>query len=75
MRTASGPHSQAVLFVLEKGAGTNTTKHKLYRAGVIAYPFHYYVHARLQGRSYVPKAGEYQIPARASLADISALFH
>jgi len=75
IRTASGPHSQAVLFVLEKGAGTNTIKHKLYRAGVIAHPFHYYVHARLQGRSYVPKAGEYEIPAGASLADISALFH
>ena len=75
VRTASGPHPQATLFIVEKGDGTNTIKHKLFRAGLIAHPLHYYVHARLQGRSYVPKAGEYQIPARASLADISALFH
>ncbi|MEK9611674.1 MAG: endolytic transglycosylase MltG [Alphaproteobacteria bacterium] len=72
---APGPHSNDVFVVVESGDGHATIRWHLKRAGVITELFHYDLAKFLAGDSYLPKAGEYLIPAGASLADTLALIH
>ncbi len=70
-----GPHNSDVLVIIESGDGHAVIRQRLKRAGVIAEMFHYDVAKLLAGDSYLPKAGEYLIPAETSLADTLALIH
>ncbi len=72
---APGPHSSNVFIVVEPGDGHATIRWHLKRAGVITELFHYDIAKFLAGDSYLPKAGEYMVPAGASLADTLALIH
>ena len=72
---APGPHSSNVFVVVESGDGHATIRWHLKRAGVITELFHYDFAKFLAGDSYLPKAGEYLVPAGASLADTLALIH
>ena len=75
IRSAAGPHRTPIMFIIGQGAGTKVLKYELARAGLIARPIHYHLHAALLGNTYLPKAGEYQIPAGASLTAITDQFH
>ncbi len=70
-----GPHSNDVFVVVGFGDGHTTIRQHLKRAGVITELFHYDLAKFLAGDSYLPKAGEYLIPARASLGVTLALIH
>ena len=72
---APGSHSSNVFVVVEPGDGHATIRWHLKRAGVITELFHYDIAKFLAGDSYLPKAGEYLVPAGASLADTLALIH
>ncbi len=75
IRTAAGPHSTPLMFIIRPGVGTKVLKYELAGAGLVAHPIHYHLHAVLLGSTYVPKAGEYLIPAGASLSAITDQFH
>ena len=68
-----GPHQKDALLWVELGDGHAVIRHKLDRLGVIHQIYHYDA-ARLVARNqFVPKAGEYLLPARASLSQIMAI--
>jgi len=66
---APGPAPEAVVVVLPKGAGTEGIGTLLGKSGVIAQPALWPVAVKLSGRQAL-KAGEYEFPAHASLAQI-----
>ena len=72
---APGPHSSDIFVVVGFGDGHATIRRHLKSAGVITELFHYDLAKFLAGDSYLPKAGEYLIPARASLSVTLALIH
>ena len=75
LRTQKGLHKEAVLVTIDRGDGRFTIKHKLYQAGVLSNPLHLDIVAILEGGRFQPRAGEYKIPAAASLAQIMALLN
>jgi len=69
----AGPHQDDAMLWVESGDGHAVIRHKLDRLGVIHQIYHYDA-ARLVARDqFVPKAGEYLVPARASLSQIMAI--
>ena len=72
---AAGPHQDDVLVVIAPGSGHNTLRHVLNRAGVLHKIYHYDVARILAGRSFLPKAGEFLLPARTSLNGILSIIH
>lgn len=70
---APGPLAAEKLVVIAPGLPTRGITDKLLEEGVIASPAAFLLDARLQGRLAPLKAGEYQIPARATIAGIIAL--
>ena len=69
----AGPHQDDAMLWVEPGDGHAVIRHKLDRLGVIHKIYHYDA-ARLVAREqFVPKAGEYLLPARASLSQIMAI--
>ena len=70
IRTSKGPHQEKVLFDVPSGAGLFKIKHDLFRAGVISYPWQFNLAVIFSSEGFVPKAGEYEIPAKASLDQI-----
>lgn len=75
IRQQPGPHDKEVLVYIEPDAGMFQIKYELSRAGIISHPFHFQLAAGLTRKSIVPKAGEYLIPAAASIDDILSLLH
>ena len=75
LRTQKGPHTEPVLVTIDKGDGRVAIKHKLYRAGVLSNPLHLDIVVMLAARDFQPRAGEYKIPAAASLARIITLLN
>ncbi len=72
---APGPHDTNVFIIIEPGDGHTTIRSLLKRAGVITDLFHYDVAKFLAGSDYLPKAGEYLIPAKATIAGTLELIH
>ncbi len=70
-----GPHQDDVLIIIEPGNGHKTLRAVLNRAGVLQEPYHYDVARLWEGRSFLPKAGEFLLPAKASLKDILSIIH
>ena len=75
MRTQNGPHRQTVLFDLSAGTGLFKLRYDLHRAGVIAHPWQLQLAAMFSREDFVPKAGEYELPAGASLDQIMQILH
>ena len=75
LRSQKGPHKEPVLVTIDVGDGRFTIKHKLYRAGVLFHPLHLDIVAMLEAGRFQPRAGEYKIPAAASLAQIITLLN
>ena len=71
--TRSGPASTAITVVLERGAGVSRIAGRLAEAGVIINPNVFVIGARLSGAGHALKAGEYRIPAGASMHDVMRL--
>lgn len=70
-----GPHEEAVLIAVSPGDGHATIRWTLKRGGVIAELYHYDAARIMAGRSFVPKEGEFEIPARASIAEVMKIIH
>ena len=75
MRTQKGPHTKAVLFDLSPGTGLFKLKHDLHRAGVLSHPWQFQLAVVFGTDDFVPKAGEYELPAQASLDQIMQILH
>ena len=67
---AEGPHDAEQMVLISAGDGHATIRWKLKRAGVIHQLYHYDAARILAGSEFVPKEGEYAIPARASMAQV-----
>lgn len=67
---AEGPLTEPKIVWLEKGIGLNTITARLNDAGVISQPLIFRLGTRLSGASASLKAGEYEFPARVSMAEI-----
>ena len=72
---ADGPHRETVLIRVASGDGHATIRWALKRGGVIRELFHYDAARILAGTSFVPKEGEFEIPAGASLRKVMAIIH
>ena len=72
---APGPHNSDIFIIIEPGDGHATISSHLKRAGIITNSFHYDVAKFLAGGSYLPKAGEYLIPAKSTIANTLELIH
>ena len=70
---ANGPHAEPKIVLLQSGESLAQITHKLASAGVVAPGWLFHAGVRVAGRARALKAGEYAIPARASMADIMAL--
>ena len=75
MRTSKGPHQKTVLFDVPPGAGLFKIKHDLFRAGVISHPWQFHFTVMFSSEGFVPKVGEYEIPANASLDQVMHILH
>ncbi len=75
LRGQTGPHDTAVLVDIEKGAGLYAIKHQLAQAGVISHPLHLHLVVWLTAPDFTPQAGEYLVPAGASIDAIIALLN
>jgi UPF0755 protein len=70
---ADGPHDTERLVVIGAGDGHATIRWTLKRAGVIRELYHYDAARILADSEFVPKEGEYAVPARASLAHVMTI--
>ena len=68
-----GPHQNDAMLWVEPGDGHAVIRHKLDRLGVIHQIYHYDAARLLARNQFVPKAGEYLLPARVSLSQIMAI--
>ena len=75
MRTSKGPHQETVLFDVPSGAGLFKIKYDLFRAGVVSHPWQFHLAVMFSSEDFVPKAGEYEIPAKASLDQVIYILH
>ncbi|MBI1261531.1 MAG: endolytic transglycosylase MltG [Rhizobiales bacterium] len=69
----SGPAETDTVVWLPKGVGVTSIAKRLSEAGVIAHPLLFRVAVRLHGAEATLKAGEYEIPAHSSMAEIVSL--
>jgi len=72
---ADGPHDSDVLVRIAAGDGHTAIRWHLKRAGVIRELYHYDAARIMAGPSFVPKQGEFEIPAAASLETVLAIIH
>ena len=75
MRDSRGPHEEMVIFDVPSGAGLFKIKHDLLRAGVISHAWQFHFAVMFSSERFVPKAGEYEIPAKASLDQVMHILH
>lgn len=68
--TRDGPHTEDVVVLFEPGVSVGTIAEKLHYAGAIRHEPLFKAAARLKGEAGALKAGEYRIPAGASVVDI-----
>ena len=75
MMNAAGPHQNDVMVVIEPGSGHKIIRHVLNRAGVLRKIYHYDTARILAGESFLPKAGEFLLPAKINLNGILSILH
>jgi UPF0755 protein len=68
-----GPHDSNQIILIEPGDGNVRISWVLARAGVVHHRLHYRALSLRRQSNFVPKVGEYNIPPRASLAEIMAI--
>ncbi len=67
---AQGPANDKAVVWLQSGLGLNAITQRLEAAGVIDAPLIFRLGTRYMGAAHTLKAGEYEIPAHASMAEI-----
>ena len=67
-----GPHTSAITLVVPKGAGLNRVSQILADRGAIRRPRLFAMGARIHGTAERLQAGEFRIPARASMEEVLA---
>lgn len=72
--TARGTNDTPDIFMIERGQGVATIAYRLEDKNLIRYPLLFRIKARISGADTSLKAGEYEIPAYASMQDILSLF-
>ena len=72
---APGPHQQDVVVIVEPGDGHQVLRSALDRAGVIHQIYPYDAARLLAGNRFLPKAGEFLLPAKSSLSQIMSITH
>ena len=70
-----GPHTDQSIVIITAGSGHAVVRWKLQRAGVLHHMYHYDAARMLAGDNFVPKAGEFLLPAGASLRQILDILH
>ena len=75
MMNVAGPHQDDVFVVIAPGSGHNTLRQILSRAGVLHKIYHYDTARILAGDSFLPKAGEFLLPAKTNLRGILSIIH
>ena len=75
MLHAPGPHQEDALIIVEPGSGHKVLRSVLDRSGVLAQIYHYDAARLLAGDRFMPKAGEFLLPAKASLSQILAIIN
>ena len=70
-----GPHSDDAVVTITAGSGHATVRWELQRAGVLHQIYHYDAARMLAGKKFVPKAGEFLLPATANLRQIMDILH
>ena len=70
-----GPHTYDRIVIITAGSGHAAVRRGLQRAGVLHHTYHYDAARTLVRENFVPKAGEYLLPARASLREILEILH
>ena len=70
IETQPGPHDSNQIILIEPGDGAVRISWVLARAGVVHHRLHYRALSLRRQSGFVPKVGEYNIPPRASLAEI-----
>ena len=72
---AEGPLEAPEIVFLKRGMGLNTIARVLEEEGAVESALIFRLGVRLAGLSAALKAGEYEIPAHASMQEIAALLH
>ena len=72
---APGPHDEDSFLIVEAGNGHAVLRAKLSSTQVIHQSYHYDAVRLIAGASFTPKAGEYLLPTRASLAQIMQIIN
>ena len=75
MLERAGPHTAASVVIITAGSGHAVVRWDLQRAGVLHHMYHYDAARMLAGDNFVPKAGEFLLPAGASLRQIMDILH
>ena len=70
-----GPHTDDRIVIITAGSGHAKIRWDLQRAGVLNHIYHYDAARMLAQRNFVPKAGEFLLPAEASLRQIMDILH
>ena len=71
---APGPHNASQRLSVSKGASLTSLSHQLSQAGLVHSGWVFRLGARLQGQAGGLHAGEFELPARASMATILEIF-
>jgi len=70
-----GPHASDSVIIVSPGSGHAVVRWGLQRAGVLHQIYHYDAARMLAGDKFMPKAGEFLLPAGASLRQIMDILH
>ena len=70
-----GPHSDDAVVKIVAGSGHATVRWELQRAGVLHEIYHYDAARMLAGKKFMPKAGEFLLPAAVNLRQIMDILH
>ncbi|MGA0951919.1 MAG: endolytic transglycosylase MltG [Candidatus Puniceispirillaceae bacterium] len=70
-----GPHNDDSIVIITAGSGHASVRWDLQRAGVLHQMYHYDAARMLAGDNFVPKAGEFLLPAGASLRQVMDILH
>lgn len=68
-----GPHHDDRRILLQRGSSLGAVAARLDDAGAIRHAFVFRLYVRLRGQAKALKAGEFDLPARANMADILAI--
>ena len=75
MLKRSGPHTEDSVVIITAGTSRAAVRWDLKRAGVLHHMYHYDAAQMLAGSNFVPKSGEFLLPAGASLRQIMNILH